>query len=161
VTTLTFDRSRRPWGLQQPGCGSGGPGRGGGAGALDAGVTFFDTADSARPGRRFWARPWPAGDEAATKFGSTLGGEAAPAPRVAQACEDSLRRLGTDRIDLYQLHRPDEACPSPRRSAPTSWCRRARCSARNSNFGAARRRGRRCGCGSGGAAFTTAQNHFS
>ena len=30
---------------------------------------------------------------------------------AAQACEDSLRRLGTDRIDLYQLHRPDDSVP--------------------------------------------------
>ena len=27
--------------------------------------------------------------------------------RIVRACEDSLRRLGTDWIDLYQVHRPD------------------------------------------------------
>jgi aryl-alcohol dehydrogenase-like predicted oxidoreductase len=30
---------------------------------------------------------------------------------VRQACEDSLRRLGTDHIDLYQLHFPDDTVP--------------------------------------------------
>ena len=30
---------------------------------------------------------------------------------VRQACEDSLRRLGTDHIDLYQLHQPDPETP--------------------------------------------------
>ena len=30
---------------------------------------------------------------------------------VRQACEDSLRRLGTDHIDLYQLHYPDDSVP--------------------------------------------------
>jgi aryl-alcohol dehydrogenase-like predicted oxidoreductase len=30
---------------------------------------------------------------------------------VKQACEDSLRRLGTDHIDLYQLHTPDDTVP--------------------------------------------------
>ncbi len=41
--------------------------------------------------------------------------DGAPAARsrqyVRRAAEDSLRRLGTDRIDLYQLHRPDPAMP--------------------------------------------------
>src|SRR5579859_3664141 len=30
---------------------------------------------------------------------------------IMQACEDSLRRLGTDHIDLYQLHRPQSSVP--------------------------------------------------
>ncbi|MBB5791082.1 aldo/keto reductase [Jiangella mangrovi] len=92
--------------------------------ALDLGVTTFDTADSygdqpgdsetilgrALRGRR---------DEAvvSTKFGTralassasrgTLGSRA----NVRRAVEDSLRRLGTDWIDLYQIHTPDPATP--------------------------------------------------
>ena len=30
---------------------------------------------------------------------------------MVKACEDSLRRLGTDYIDLYQMHRYDDATP--------------------------------------------------
>jgi aryl-alcohol dehydrogenase-like predicted oxidoreductase len=86
--------------------------------ALDAGITFFDTADSygrglseeylgrALRGRRHQV-------VIATKFGSDMGDgrRGARAAYVRQACEDSLRRLGTDYIDLYQLHRPDPETP--------------------------------------------------
>jgi len=88
--------------------------------ALEAGVTFFDTADvygnhggseeiigRALAGRR---------DRVvlATKFGQDLGdGETARATRtyIRKAVENSLRRLQTDRIDLYQYHRPDGVTP--------------------------------------------------
>ena len=86
--------------------------------ALDEGVNFFDTADiygatqsevflgQALRGRR---------DEAvvATKFGMPIDDAhfgASPA-YVREACEASLARLGTDHIDLYQLHYPDESVP--------------------------------------------------
>lgn len=83
--------------------------------ALDAGVTLFDTADSygIEPGtseeylgRALGARRKDA--VIATKFG--FSGGAAPAHVLASA-EASLKRLGTDHIDLYQLHRPDPATP--------------------------------------------------
>ncbi|WP_367126021.1 aldo/keto reductase [Streptomyces phytohabitans] len=86
--------------------------------ALDAGVNLVDTADvysdgesetlvgKAIAGRR---------DDVvlATKLSSPMG----PGPNergasrrwIIRACEDSLRRLGTDHIDLYQVHRPDPA----------------------------------------------------
>jgi aryl-alcohol dehydrogenase-like predicted oxidoreductase len=87
--------------------------------ALDSGVTLFDTADiyggtlsEEYLGRALGSRR----DEAivATKFGGPIDEErkgGASAAYIARAVEDSLRRLGTDRIDLYQLHFPDAATP--------------------------------------------------
>jgi aryl-alcohol dehydrogenase-like predicted oxidoreductase len=88
--------------------------------ALDAGVTFFDTADvygqvqsEGLLGRAIGSRR----DQVvvATKFGSPLPGvegSGGASPRWArQAVTDSLRRLGTDYIDLYYLHRPDGNTP--------------------------------------------------
>ena len=86
--------------------------------ALDAGVNFFDTADvygsgqseeflgGALKGRRNKAI-------IATKFGMKMGEgkEGARPEYVRQALDDSLRRLQTDTIDLYQLHRPDPNTP--------------------------------------------------
>jgi aryl-alcohol dehydrogenase-like predicted oxidoreductase len=88
---------------------------------FDAGITFFDTADvyggrgkseeflgAALKGRR---------DEAviATKFGSPMSddgrSQGGSARWIKQAAEDSLRRLQTDRIDLYQHHFPDRDTP--------------------------------------------------
>ncbi|MET1001544.1 MAG: aldo/keto reductase [Acidimicrobiia bacterium] len=83
--------------------------------ALDAGITLFDTADAYGGTRseEFLGRALgPRRDEAviATKFGAPIDEErkGASAAYVKRAVEDSLRRLGTDRIDLYQLHFPDE-----------------------------------------------------
>ena len=93
--------------------------------ALDAGITFFDVADiygaepglsEERLGRALGARR----DEVVigTKFGMDMGGVAgddggARGSRryIVRAVEDSLRRLGTDWIDLYQFHTPDPATP--------------------------------------------------
>jgi aryl-alcohol dehydrogenase-like predicted oxidoreductase len=84
--------------------------------ALELGVTFFDTADVYGAGRserilgRALARHR---DEAviATKFGYTfdagqraITGEDVSSAYIRRACQASLRRLCTDRIDLYQLH---------------------------------------------------------
>jgi aryl-alcohol dehydrogenase-like predicted oxidoreductase len=86
--------------------------------ALDAGINFFDTSDSygeseARLGKALGRHR----DEVviATKFGIPLMGEegsgGARPEYVRRAVDASLRRLGTDRIDLYQLHRPDPLTP--------------------------------------------------
>ncbi len=84
--------------------------------ALDAGINFIDTADAYSSGRseeivgraikarrdsvvvatKFY---WPMSDDVNTQGGSRRW--------VTQAVDDSLRRLGTDYIDLYQMHRPD------------------------------------------------------
>jgi aryl-alcohol dehydrogenase-like predicted oxidoreductase len=87
--------------------------------ALGAGITLFDTADAYGGTRSEELLGAALGERreqvvVATKFGMPLGedvkGGAAP-DYVLSACEASLRRLGTDRIDLYQLHYPDESVP--------------------------------------------------
>jgi aryl-alcohol dehydrogenase-like predicted oxidoreductase len=86
--------------------------------ALDAGVTLFDTADiygetlsETFIGRALGGRR----DRVvlATKFGGWTNGDIAGASAavVRSSLEASLRRLRTDRIDLYQLHTPDETTP--------------------------------------------------
>lgn len=91
--------------------------------AIEAGVTFFDTADiygseyglsetrlgAALKGKR---------DQVvvATKFGhaqapSPIPGRKGSRGYIRAAVEGSLRRLGTDRIDLYQQHTPDTDVP--------------------------------------------------
>jgi aryl-alcohol dehydrogenase-like predicted oxidoreductase len=86
--------------------------------ALEAGVTFFDTADVYGTGRseEYLARALAGRREQAviaTKFGMEMGAgrKGAKPAYVKRACEDSLKRLRTDRIDLYQLHRPDPDTP--------------------------------------------------
>jgi aryl-alcohol dehydrogenase-like predicted oxidoreductase len=87
--------------------------------ALDAGITLFDTADIYGQGRSEELLGKALGADRdrvviATKFGGPMGDPeraGASARWVERACEDSLRRLGTDRIDLYQLHFPDQSVP--------------------------------------------------
>lgn len=87
--------------------------------AIDAGVTLFDTADvyggNGRSEELLGAALGAKRDDVivATKLGMPMGeGKTGAAPDyVKQACDDSLRRLGTDRIDLYQLHAPDPSVP--------------------------------------------------
>jgi aryl-alcohol dehydrogenase-like predicted oxidoreductase len=84
--------------------------------ALDAGINFIDTADAygesevvvgqALKGRRD-------GVVLATKFSRPIGDDpnhqGASRRWIMTAVENSLRRLQTDYIDLYQIHRPDPA----------------------------------------------------
>ena len=87
--------------------------------ALDAGITLFDTADiyGGTRSEEFLGRALAGRRDRAliaTKFGGPIDDErkgGGGAAYVARACDDSLRRLGTDRIDLYQLHFPDQATP--------------------------------------------------
>ena len=86
--------------------------------ALDVGITFFDTADTYGGTRseEYLGRALGRRREdvvIATKFGSRLDEQrrGARPEYVHRAVEDSLRRLGTDRIDLYQLHTPDFDVP--------------------------------------------------
>jgi aryl-alcohol dehydrogenase-like predicted oxidoreductase len=86
---------------------------------VDAGGTFIDTADVYGDGasERTLA-PWLARrrDEVvvATKVRmpvSDPGGEGLAPDRIRAACDASLRRLGIDVIDLYQVHAPDPSVP--------------------------------------------------
>ncbi|GAA4765237.1 aldo/keto reductase [Citricoccus nitrophenolicus] len=93
--------------------------------ALEAGVTFFDVADTygATPGLSEERLGRALGDRRdqivlATKFGMDMKGVngndfGARGSRryIVQAVEASLRRLGTEWIDLYQFHTPDEQTP--------------------------------------------------
>ena len=86
--------------------------------ALDAGVDFFDTADvyGETDSETFLGRVLQGRRDRvvlATKFGSKVaeGKQGARPEYVRQALEDSLRRLRTDHVDLYQLHRPDPTVP--------------------------------------------------
>jgi aryl-alcohol dehydrogenase-like predicted oxidoreductase len=87
--------------------------------ALDAGINFFDTADvyASTRSEEIVGRALKRSREnvvIATKFGVPLDNEGhggASGPYVKTALEASLRRLGTDYVDLYQLHRPDPATP--------------------------------------------------
>jgi aryl-alcohol dehydrogenase-like predicted oxidoreductase len=85
--------------------------------ALDAGLTFFDTAESYGDGdsERFLGAALGerrAEVVLATKFGWAPGDLPGGSPeRVRRAIEGSLERLGTDVIDLYYYHRPDGVTP--------------------------------------------------
>ncbi len=86
--------------------------------ALDAGITLFDTADiygGARSEEYLGAALGARRDDIvlATKFGAPYEGHAGGATPdyIRTAIEDSLTRLGTDRIDLYQQHIPDQNTP--------------------------------------------------
>jgi aryl-alcohol dehydrogenase-like predicted oxidoreductase len=89
--------------------------------AVEAGVNFIDTADSYGPevaeNLIYEAlHPYPDDLVIATKAGLTRGGPGdwSPVGRpeyLRQQCELSLRRLGLDTIDLFQLHRIDEKVP--------------------------------------------------
>jgi aryl-alcohol dehydrogenase-like predicted oxidoreductase len=137
--------------------------------ALDAGITLLDTADiyggtlseaymgPALKGRR---------DQAvlATKFGMKVDEQrqGAHPDYVRAALDDSLRRLQTDRIDLYQLHQPDAAVPiadtlgALNDAVQAGKVREIGCS----NFSAAQIRAAEAAA-KGGARFVSVQNEYS
>ena len=138
--------------------------------ALDAGITFFDTADiyggtkseeylgQALRGRREQV-------VIATKFGMKVDEQrqgAKPA-YVRRAAEDSLRRLGTDYLDLYQLHQPDSETPIAETLAvldelvKAGKVRELGCS----NFSAQQVREAEAAVRAGAARFVSVQNEYS
>jgi len=88
--------------------------------ARDVGINFLDTADAYNQGgseevvgrsiaedRHFWI--------VATKLANPMGGgpnrSGLSRRRAIEACDESLRRLGTDWIDIYYLHKEDHSTP--------------------------------------------------
>jgi len=90
--------------------------------ALDGGINFIDTANVYQRGasEKIVGRALKGNGRRnevvlATKVYGTMGEgpneQGVSRYHIIQSCEDSLRRLQTDRIDLYQLHRPGLAVP--------------------------------------------------
>jgi len=138
--------------------------------SLDAGINFFDTADIYGEGRseEFLGqalRARRASVIVATKFGMKMGqGKEGGRPEyVRQAAEDSLRRLGTDYIDLYQIHQFDPQTPvadtlgALDELVKAGKVREIGCS----NFNAAQLREAAEKAPKGGARFRSVQNHYS
>lgn len=139
--------------------------------ALGAGVNFFDTADiyGGTKSEEFLGRALGARREQvvlATKFGIPIDdarpGGAAP-DYLRRAVEDSLRRLNTDRIDLYQLHRPDDKTPisdtlgALNELVQAGKVREIGCS----NFSVAQLQEAEAAVASGAARFVSVQNEYS
>jgi aryl-alcohol dehydrogenase-like predicted oxidoreductase len=138
--------------------------------ALDAGINFLDTADiygrtksEEHLGRALGSRR---GDVVlATKFGMMVDAErhGARPEYVRQALDDSLRRLGTDYVDLYQLHRPDDEVPIADTlgalddAVKAGKVREIGCS----NFSVDQLREAEAGGRPGGARFVSVQNEYN
>lgn len=132
---------------------------------LDHGINHFDTADVYGAGKseEFLGRALgKRRDEAivATKFGSRTG--AAP-DHLRQSVDDCLQRLGTDRIDLMYLHRPDGKTPIAETLGAFNECVQAgkvleiACS----NFSADQLREAEAAVAPGAARFVAVQNHYN
>jgi len=139
--------------------------------AIESGINFFDTADIYGGGQseEFLGRALKGRRDKvliATKFGMKMaedkqGGKPA---YIRQAAEDSLRRLGTDHIDLYQIHQPDPATPiadtlgALDELVKAGKVREISCS----NFSAVQlREAAQAALQTGGAHFASVQNNYS
>lgn len=138
--------------------------------ALAAGINFFDTADiyGATKSEEFLGQALAGRRDRvvlATKFGMRVDDQrkGARPEYVHRAAEDSLRRLRTDRIDLYQLHQPDPSTPIGDTLATldelvkAGKVREIGCS----NFSAAQLREARAAVRAGAARFVSVQNEYS
>ncbi|HSU83773.1 MAG TPA: aldo/keto reductase [Thermoanaerobaculia bacterium] len=137
--------------------------------ALEAGINLLDTADiyGSTESEEFLGRALQGlrGKVVlATKFGMKMDEQrqGARPDYVRRACEDSLRRLRTDHIDLYQLHEPDPSTPIGDTLAALDELVRAGkvreigCS----NFSAQQLREAKAAAGTG-AKFVSVQNEYS
>nr|WP_042195921.1 aldo/keto reductase [Kibdelosporangium sp. MJ126-NF4]CEL22303.1 L-fuco-beta-pyranose dehydrogenase [Kibdelosporangium sp. MJ126-NF4]CTQ93084.1 L-fuco-beta-pyranose dehydrogenase (EC 1.1.1.122) [Kibdelosporangium sp. MJ126-NF4] len=91
--------------------------------AVDAGITFFDTADmyslgaseeftGRLLGRMFGKRDdYVLGTKVYFPMGPGPNDQGLSRKHIMASIDDSLRRLGTDHVDLYQIHRFDEETP--------------------------------------------------
>jgi aryl-alcohol dehydrogenase-like predicted oxidoreductase len=85
--------------------------------AMDAGINFIDTADvySAGESEEIVGKALAGGRRDHVVLATKVHGQMGDDPNaqgnsrrwIVRECENSLRRLGTDHIDLYQIHRPD------------------------------------------------------
>jgi aryl-alcohol dehydrogenase-like predicted oxidoreductase len=138
--------------------------------ALDAGINFFDTADvyggtrsEEYLGRALAQRR---GDVVlASKFGMPIDPQhkGARPEYVKSAIEASLKRLGTDHIDLYQLHKPDPEVPIAETLGALDDLKRAGKVREigSSNFSADQIAEAESAARSGGARFVSVQNEYS
>ena len=138
--------------------------------ALDAGINFLDTADiyGGTKSETFLGEVLKGRRERvvlATKFGMKVDDQrqgAKPA-YVRAALDDSLKRLRTDRIDLYQLHQPDPSVPiadtlgALNEAVRAGKVREIGCS----NFSAAQLREAAAAVRPGTARFVSVQNEYS
>lgn len=138
--------------------------------ALEAGINFFDTADIYGKGQSEEYVGRALGRRRsevvlATKFGMKMDEQrkGARPEYLRQALEDSLSRLGTDHVDLYQLHTPDPEVPiadtlgALDELVKAGKVREIGCS----NFSAAQLREAEAAVGPGAARFVSVQNEYS
>ena len=140
--------------------------------AIDAGIDYFDTAEAYGGGKseEFLGAALAGRRESvhvATKWGMRPAGDGAPAngtrDAVRAAIDGSLRRLGTDYIDHYQLHNPDPHTPIAETLAALAELvaegkvREVGCS----NFGAPQLDAAAAADATGPVRFVTVQNHYS
>ena len=88
--------------------------------AAAAGVNFVDTANAYNGGKseevtgaaiRATRHRWVLATKLANPVGDSPNDRGTSRRHLLQACEDSLRRLGTDHIDIYYLHKEDHDTP--------------------------------------------------
>jgi aryl-alcohol dehydrogenase-like predicted oxidoreductase len=138
--------------------------------AIDADINFFDTADVYGGGQseEFLGKALDKRRRdviIATKFGMKMGDgmEGARPAYIHQAADASLRRLGTEYIDLYQIHKYDPATPIEdtlgvlNELVQAGKVREIGCS----NFSAEQLRGASTAVRPGGARFVSVQNEYS
>ncbi len=138
--------------------------------ALDAGINFLDTADiyGGTKSEEFLGQALAGKRDRvvlATKFGMKVDDarQGAKPAYVKQAAEDSLRRLATGHIDLYQLHQPDPTTPIAETLAAmdelvkSGKVREIGCS----NFSLQQLREAKAAVADGAARFVSVQNQYS